>query len=166
RELKSLCGGRDVLVATQTKLINNVRGWLRTQLWRIRTGATSSFPDRVRGHAASLETPLPEHIERALRVLSVVIAEIKAADKQVSRLARQDPVCRRMMAVPGVGPVTALRFVAAIDDPTRFSAAHRLQSYLGLTPGEHSSSDKTRKTGITKAGPTALRRTLVQAAWA
>ena len=41
----------------------------------------------------------------------------------------------------------------------------QLESYLGLTPGEHSSSDTERRTGITKAGPSELRRTLVQAAW-
>ena len=58
-----------------------------------------------------------------------------------------------------------MRFVAAIDDPTRFQSAHRVESYLGLTPGERSSSERERRTGITKAGPSALRRTLVQAAW-
>jgi transposase len=69
------------------------------------------------------------------------------------------------MTVPGVGPITSLRFVAAVDDPSRFSTAHRVQSYLELTPGEHSSSQRERKTGITKAGPSELRRCLVQAAW-
>ena len=42
RELKSLCGAREALIDTRTKLINNVRGWVRTRLWRIKTGATSS----------------------------------------------------------------------------------------------------------------------------
>ena len=68
--------------------------------------------------------------------------------------------------MPGVGPLTALRFVAAIDEPGRFATAHHVQSYLGLTPGEHSSSERERRTGITKAGPMELRRTLIQAAWA
>ena len=66
---------------------------------------------------------------------------------------------------PGVGPVTSVRFVAALDDVTRFATAHQLESYLGLTPGERSSSQTVRMTGITKAGPIALRRALVQAAW-
>jgi transposase len=70
------------------------------------------------------------------------------------------------MTVPGIGPVTAVHFVAAIDDPTRFSSAHRVASYLGLTPGERSSSERERRTGITKAGPNELRRCLVQGAWA
>jgi transposase len=58
-----------------------------------------------------------------------------------------------------------MRFVAAVDDVARFPSAHAVQSYLGLTPGEHSSSDRRQRTGITKAGPAAVRRTLTQAAW-
>jgi transposase len=166
RELKSLCGARDILVETQTKLINNVRGWMRTQLWRIRSGHTATLPDRIRGHAESLGKPLPEHVERQLRLLTVAIEEVKAADKQVRRLAGAHPVCRRLMTIPGIGPVTSLRFVAAIDDPTRFASAHRVQSYLGLTPGEDSSSQRERRTGITKAGPAMLRKNLINAAWA
>jgi transposase len=165
RELKSICGARDVLVGTRTKLTNNVRGWMRTQLWKIRGGAVVTFAERVRGHAAAVGEPLPEHIERQLRMLSAVIEEVKAADKQLRKLAAEHAVCRRLMTVPGIGPVTALRFVAAIDEPTRFATAHRVQSYLGLTPGEHSSSERERRTGITKAGPMELRRTLIQAAW-
>ena len=166
RELKSICGARDVLVGTRTKLINNVRGWMRTQLWRIRGGTTATFADRVRGHAAAVGEPLPEHIERQLRMLSAVLEETKGADKQLKTLAGEHAVCRQLMTAPGIGPVTALRFVAAIDEPGRFSSAHRVQSYLGLTPGEHSSSERERRTGITKAGPMELRRTLIQAAWA
>ena len=87
RELKSICGARDVLVGTRTKLINNVRGWMRTQLWKVRGGTTVTFADRVRGHAAAIGEPLPEHIERQLRMLSAVIEETKGADKQLRTLA-------------------------------------------------------------------------------
>lgn len=139
---------------------------MRTQLWKLRGGTTATFADRVRGHAAALGEDLPEHIERQLRLLEVVVAEVKAADQQLRKLAGEHAACRRLMTVPGVGPLTALRFVAAIDDPSRFATAHRVQSYLGLTPGEHSSSERERRTGITKAGSKELRRTLIQAAWA
>src|SRR5262249_16178962 len=59
--------------------------------------------------------------------------------------------------VPGVGPTVAIRFVAAVDDVTRFPKAHILCSYLGLVPGERSSGMRQRKTGITKAGSTDVR---------
>ena len=115
--------------------------------------------------ACSLGTTLPEHVERQLTTLALVLEQLKAATQQVTKLALAHPVCQRLMTVPGVGPITAIRFVAAIDDPTRFSTAHRVQSYLGLTPGENSSSERERRTGITKAGPVAMRSCLVQAAW-
>ena len=164
RELKSLAGARELLISTRTSFINNVRGWLRTQLWRVRTGSPSTFSDRVRAHATTA-SPLPAHVERQLALLDALQPQIKAADQHLAQFAKSHPVCQRLMTIPGVGPVTAVRFLAAIDDPTRFSSAHRVQSYLGLTPGEHSSSDRERRTGITKAGPSALRKTLVQASW-
>ena len=81
-------------------------------------------------------------------------------------LARSDELCRRLMTVPGVGPVTAVRFKAALDEQSRFRDAHRVESYLGLVPGERSSSESQHRLGITKAGSTALRACLIQAAWA
>src|SRR5262249_45890479 len=62
--------------------------------------------------------------------------------------------------------VTSARYRAAIDDASRFTSAHGVESYLGLTPGECSSSDRQRRTGITKAGPSAPRRMLIESAWA
>jgi transposase len=165
REMKSACGSREVLVESRTKLVNNVRGWLRTQLWRVRSGVTTTFPARVRGQATLQQEALPDHVERMLLVLDALNIQIKAADKQLQKVAGEHPVCRRLMTVPGVGPVTAVRFVAAIDDVKRFPTSHAVQSYLGLTPGENSSSERQQRTGITKAGSTALRRALIQGAW-
>jgi transposase len=165
RELKSGCGSREILIKARTMLINNVRGWARTQLIRVRTGTTSTFQERMREYAKANEIPLPEHIDRQLAVLDALKVQVTAADQQLRKLAGEHPVCRKLMTVPGVGPVTAVRFVAAIDDVTRFRNAHAVQSYLGLVPGEHSSSDRKQHTGITKAGATEVRRTLIQAAW-
>ena len=166
RELRSLCGSREAIIESRTRLINNARGWLRTQLWRLRSGGTAAtFPDRVRAHAKSIGRELPAHIEGLLITIDSMNASIKSADQQVKRIAAEQEVCRRLMTIPGVGPVTAVRFLAAVDDVSRFGSAHALESYLGLTPGEKSSSDRQFRTGITKAGPAPLRRTLVQGAW-
>jgi transposase len=100
----------------------------------------------------------------ALRGLDTGLAA--TADAQLRQFVKTDTTCQSLMTVPGVGPVTAARFRAAIDDASRFSSAHGVQSYLGLTPGERSSSERQRRTGITKAGPSAPRRMLVQSAWA
>jgi len=165
RELKTMCGNRESLIECRTRLINNVRGWLRAQLWRIRTGITSSFPTRLRESAISNERSLPEHIEQTLQIIDQLTTQIRAATKKLDEIAEQHPVCTRLMSVPGVGTVTAVRFLAALDDATRFRNAHAMQSYVGLTPGEHSSSERQQRTSITKAGPAPLRRVLIQAAW-
>lgn len=165
RELKSLCGSREILIGVRTKVINNVRGWLRTQLMRVRSGATATLPARIRAQLSASGQEAPEHIERQLVVIETLTCQLRAADRQLSRLAGDHPLCRRLMTVPGVGPVTAVRFIAAIDEVTRFRSAHAVQSYLGLTPGEDSSSERQRRTGITKAGPSAVRRVLIQGAW-
>lgn len=164
RELKTMCGNRESLIECRTRLINNVRGWLRTQLWRIRTGATTSFPARLR-ESTSSNRALPEHVEETLQVIEQLTVQIRSATKRLEDIAKKHPVCTKLMSVPGVGAVTAVRFLAALDEATRFSSAHAVQSYVGLTPGEHSSSDKQHRTSITKAGPAPLRRVLIQAAW-
>ena len=164
RQRKTLCGMRDALVHARTQLINTVRGWLRGEGLAVRTGAVETFPARVQ--ALAPPTPLPAYVARQLQAMTQLSAQIAAADRELTTLARTDPVTRRLMTVPGVGPITAVRFVAAVDTVARFPSAHALESYLGLTPGEHSSSDRQRRTGITKAGPSALRWCLVQAAWA
>jgi transposase len=124
RELKSVCGSREILVKTRTMVINNVRGWARTQLVRVRTGSTPTFQDRMREYAEANQISLPEHIGRQLAVLDALKIQIKAADQQLVKLSGEHPVCRKLMTVPGVGPVTAVRFVAALDDVTRFRNAH------------------------------------------
>lgn len=166
RERRSMCTLREQLVASRTALINCVRGWGRQHGVKIRSGATSSLPERFRAAALKTEQGLPEAVERLLVVISAATEQIAMADKELHGLAEQDAVCQRLMSVPGVGPVTALRFAAAVDDVTRFPTAHSVQSFLGLVPGEHSSSERKQRTSITKAGPAPVRRVLVQAAWA
>lgn len=165
RELKSVCGSREELVEVRTKLINNIHGWLRGQLWRIRSGVPVSFPARVREHALSLSVELPPHVARNLEVIELVTKQIQAADAQLRETVKTDATSRNLMTIPGVGPVIASRFRAAIDDVSRFHSAHAVQSYLGLVPGENSSSERKRRTSLTKAGPGAVRRMLIQGAW-
>ena len=165
REWKTLCGTRDALVRTRTRLINVVRGWFRGQGVRPRGGTPMTFVRRAREACLKEKQEIPGSIERVLRSLELVNAEIKEADKEQQTVATADPRCRRMMSVPGVGPVTALRFTAALDEHERFASAHAVQSYLGLVPGIHASADREHRLGLTKAGPPEVRWVLVQAAW-
>lgn len=165
RTMRSIVRTRELLVSTRTRLINHVRGWMRGQLLRVRRGTTATLPDRVRAAGRERLQTFPSHIERMLVLIETATVELRSADQEMKQLVRANELCRRLMTVPGVGPVTALAFVAAIDDVTRFRHAYRVQSYLGLTPGEDSSSERERRTGITKAGAATVRRLLVQAAW-
>jgi transposase len=162
RERKSMCGMRETLVRARTQLANCLHGWLRTQGIRIPTSNVVSLPARIRAHTP----PRPAYVERQLEMLDALNIRIREANTELRRLAKQDPVCRRLMTAPGVGTTTALRYVATLDEVGRFPDAHQVASYLGLVPGERSSGETQRRTGITKAGSPALRHCLVQAAWA
>ena len=165
RQLKTICGTRELLVETRTKLVNGVRGWLRTHAQRPATGAMVSFPARVRQHCERQELSLLDCIERQLLVIETLNQQIKDADKDLRSCVESIEICKLLMTIPGIGPVTAARYVSAIDDVSRFRGGHAVASYFGLVPGENSSSDKKRRLSITKAGATKVRWALVQAAW-
>ncbi len=163
RELKSLCGLRNTLVQSRTKLINSARGQLRTQVKRIRSGGVKSFTKRVRDKLTESPEGMSGALERVLKAIDELTTQIDEATAELDKLATKNETCRRLMTAPGVGTISSLRFLAAIDDVGRFPTAHALESYLGLTPGEHSSSQKRRRTSITKAGAPDVRWTLGQA---
>jgi len=165
REIKAVCTLRATLVRSRTGLINSVRGWLRGNLLRIPGGAAETLPQRVRTHLADREIVIPPAIERQLEVITSMNAQILAGDDELKELAKNDPDAKRLMTIPGVGPTVAVTFLAAVDSIDRFKNPHGLESYFGLTPGEHSSSDSKHRTGLTKAGSTAVRSLMVQAAW-
>jgi transposase len=165
RQRRSMSGMREELVAARTSLINCVRGWTRSELMKFRSGTSITFAERIREAALKHPNGLPEYVERVLKVIESLNQQIALADDGLEEIATDDPICKRLMSIPGVGVVISLRFVAAIDDISRFPNAHSVQGYLGLTPGENSSSARQQRTGITKAGPAPVRRALVQAAW-
>jgi transposase len=165
RERKALCNSRMNLLATRTKLINFVRGRLRATALVLPRRSPNTFPALVRQALLQHPDGLAVHLQRVLTVIETLNEQLKAADQELLSIAEHDPVCRRLMTVPGVGPVIAIRFVAVVDEPDRFKSAHQLMSYVGLTPGENSSSLRTQRTGITKAGASDLRFALVQGAW-
>ncbi len=162
REYKALLSMRDALVSSRTKMINTVRAWLRSRGLRVRSSSSAGFHLRV----LALGMPLPSAVEVQVQTLKMISAQIRLATAEIRRITKADPVCQRLMTIPGFGPVTALRFVATLDNVERFSRAHHVASYLGLTPGEWSSSERQHRMGITKAGSTQMRALLIQAAWA
>ena len=159
REWKAICGMHDALTASRTKLINNLRGWLRGQGLRIGKGKAETFAERM------MKFELPDYVTSQVEALAALTRKIRESDKRIETLAK-DELCERLMTVPGIGPSSAVRFVAAIDEISRFESAHKVESYLGLVPGESSSSERQQRLSITKAGSASVRWVLGQAAWA
>jgi transposase len=166
RDRKSMCGVREALVQARTKLVNTVRGWGRAQgIGTIRSGSVATFARRLREKVSEQQAELPAYITRMLIAIDTLSVQICEADDEVEGKAKEDPTCRLLMTAPGIGPTASVRFAAAVDEIKRFPGAHRLESYLGLTPGEDSSSTRKRRTGVTKAGAPKVRWALVQSAW-
>ena len=84
--------------------------------------------------------------------------------REITRAARNDDVCLRMMTVPGVGPIAALTFKAAIDDPARFKSSRTVGAHFGLTPRRYQSGEHDNPGRISRAGDRDVRATLYAAA--
>ena len=146
RDRKAMCGMREGLVQTRTKLVNSVRGWARAQgLGTMRSGSLSTFTHRIREHVSQQKVSIPAYVERVLIAIETVTGQIREADEELETVAKSDATCQLLMTAPGIGPTASVRLSAAVDDVKRFANAHKLESYLGMTPGENSSS--TRRNG-------------------
>jgi transposase len=97
-------------------------------------------------------------------VHGTVLAELGGLETVVLDAARGEETCRRLMTVPGVGPITALTFLVTIDDAARFGSSADVGAYLGLTPRRHQSGEVDRGGRISKCGDSTLRSLLFDAA--
>lgn len=165
RDRKALCNSRQTLLVSRTMMTNYVRGHLRRHAITLGPRNPARFVERARDALHGHPLGMPSHIEWILCSVEALNTQIEAADTELAQLAEGDELCKRLMTVPGVGAVVAVRFAAVVDQHERFQSSHDLMSYLGLTPGENSSSQRKRRTGITKAGAADLRGALVQGAW-
>jgi transposase len=140
-----------------------IRARLRGEGYRVRSGNAETFGARV------LELPLePEllaQLKPLLRVMELVNREVAEADRTLEHKAKGDRVVQRLQSTSQVGPITALAFVAALDDVRRFRNAHQVESYLGLVPRERSSGEHQVRGRITKTGDKRVRWLLVETAW-
>jgi transposase len=119
--------------------------------------------ERSRGTVRQLITAHPMLMAAIDPILGAVARdrlweELARLDKLVRDQARDDAVCRRLMAVPGVGAVVALSYVAAVDDPARFARSKAVGPTLDLTPSRYQSGETDRRGAITKSGDTPEHR--------
>lgn len=153
---------REVLVRTRTRLINHVRGAVKSAGHRVPRSSSAAFH---RTAATAIPDPLKAALEPLLSMLEQITQEIRAYDRQIEELASQRyPETGALMQVPGVGSLTALAYVLTLEDPGRFASSRAVGPYLGLCPGERQSGDRDAQCRMTKAGNEMLRRLLIQAA--
>ena len=160
---------RSLLVARRTVLNemraieNVVRAVLREAGLKLGTPARSAFAGRVRELAGDDRAVMPI-VQPLLAILDTMLAELARLTKQVLGLARNEEVCRRLMTVPGVGPITALTFRATIDQPDRFRRSRDVGAHLGLTPARYQSGETDIQGKISRCGDELARTALYEAA--
>src|SRR5690606_9328083 len=89
---------------------------------------------------------------------------ISSVTRQIEALADREDRARRLMTIPGIGPMAATALLAAVGDGRQFRRARELAAWLGLTPKEHSTGGKTTLLGISKRGNRYVRKLLVHGA--
>ena len=154
---------REQLIRVRTQAINLLRAQLRQEGYRLPSGASQTACARL--ERLDVSPSLREALAPIVGLLDAIAPLIRAADAAADAQATADPVVQRLMTAPGVGPIVALTYRAVLDDVGRFHDASGATAFLGLVPKEDSSGTRRRKGTITKAGPTALRVLLIQAAW-
>jgi transposase len=160
---RSLLVARRTVLNEMRSIENVVRAILREAGIKLGTPSRAAFADRVRELAGgdALAAPL---VEPLLAILATMLREFTRLTKQVLDIVRKEMVCRRLMSVPGVGPITALAFRATIDRPDRFRRARQVGAHLGLTPARYQSGETDIQGRISRCGDELARTALYEAA--
>ena len=118
----------------------------------------------VRQHGDETDEAFSDLIQVMVRASDQLLAEVAILDKLISDIAKDDPVCGRLMTIPGVGPITALTFRAGVDDPKRFKSSRTVPAHFGLTPRVFQSGQSSHSGNISRKGDGAVRAALYSAA--
>jgi transposase len=155
---------REQLIRSHHAMVNQMRGLLK--LFGLRMGkATTSGKRNERLDALFAQKPELRAIFAPLVAgLAALEVQLKASSQHLKARAEADPVCQRLMSVPGVGPIVALSYKSTIEDPGRFERAQDAGAYAGLTPRRFQSGERDNKGHISRAGDPMLRSALYEAA--
>jgi transposase len=167
QDIQALHWVRARLIKARTAVVNEIRGLLSVYGIVLPQGLTKFRTSVVRQIEAEQATLTPLSTE----VFWHLYEEFLALEKRVAyyneklhALARAHPVCQRVQAIPGIGPLTATAILAAVPDATHFKNGRQLAAWLSLVPREHSMGGKPRLLGISKRGDVYLRTLLVHGA--
>jgi transposase len=166
-ELQALHRVRSRLVSERTAVINQIRGFLLEHGIIVRQGQRflrHLLPD-ILAKRTDVLSP------RMVRIISDLVGDWRQLDErietmtdEIETLAKSDDSCRRVMTVPGIGPLISSAMVAAIGNGTAFAKGRDYSAWLGLVPRQMSTGDRTILGRITKHGNGYLRMLFMQAA--
>jgi transposase len=152
---------RDVLVATRTRLMNHVRGTIKSFGLRLPACAAENFSRKTRELIPAELRPALDPVYETLERLE---QQIREHDKMIERVAKRYPDVEVISQIGGVGTLTALVFLLTIEDKNRFAKSRMVGAYLGLRPRKSQSCKDDPQLRITKAGDPFVRRLMVIAA--
>jgi transposase len=163
QETRALLTARKLI---QTKLLdveNSLRGILRGFGLKVGKTTAKSFAGRI-GELVAGHPNLEAVAASLLAVREVLLREFDGFEKRVRKLARSHAKARLLMTTPSVGPIVALTYASAVDDPGRFRSSKAAGAHFGLTPKKYQSGETEIDGRISKIGDAAVREALYQAA--
>jgi transposase len=163
QKLRMLLTHRKLLQSKSIAIENDLRGTLRNFGLKVGIVGKLKFEARIKELVAG-HPDLAVLVEPLLIVRRVLREQIAVLHRRLLAIVRDDAVCRRLMTVPGVGPVVALTFRATLDVPARFRNSKAVGAVLGLTPCKHQSGESERAGAISKCGDEMMRVMLYEAA--
>jgi transposase len=154
---------RDLLVRQRTQTINALRGHLAE--YGLITGQGIGHVSKLIDMIESPACGLPEAARSMLKVLSGMIGvldeQVHLLDSKIARRAKTEDVPRRLMTIPGIGPITATALAALAPPPEVFRKGRDFAAWLGLTPLQKSTGGKQKLGATSKMGERTLRRLLI-----
>jgi transposase len=163
QELRTLLVAREFFVNKLRDHENEIRGLLRPFGLKVGRVGASAFAARVR-ELVEGNPRLQLCMDALLKGRTTMLAQLAALHRELLRVTANDELCRRFMTIPGVGPVTALAFKTAIDDPARFRRSNDVGAHLGLTPRQYQSGETDVRGRISRSGDAFARTALFTAA--
>lgn len=163
QETRAVLTARKLVQSKLQDVENSLRGILRGFGLKVGKTTARSFAGRIRELVAN-HASLAMIAEALLSVHAVLLCEFKVFEKQVRSMARSDVKARLLMSTPAVGPIVALTYASAIDDPARFKSSKRVGSHFGLTPKKYQSGETDVTGRISKIGDASVRTALYEAA--
>jgi transposase len=163
QKLRMLLTHRKLLQSKAIAIDNDLRGTLRNFGLKVGVVGAMKFEARIRELVENLPD-LADLVEPLLIVRRTLREQIGVLHGRLLAIVRTDDVCRRLMTVPGVGPVVALTYRATVDVPARFRNSKAVGAVFGLTPSRYQSGEIDRTGGISRCGDEMMRAMLYEAA--